>query len=95
MAPHWLLRISHCNSLGIFTNYKSSGRDKNFVYWVPHPGTLEPLQFPDYWKSGVEVFILYPNGKVSPLQERQMTCTGASNVYPIAIEGTLTMPSVQ
>ena len=39
-------------------------------------------------KSGLEVFILYPNGKVSPLQERQMTCTGASNVYPIAIEGT-------
>jgi threonine synthase len=39
-------------------------------------------------KSGVEVFILYPNGKVSPLQERQMTCTGASNVYPVAIEGT-------
>jgi threonine synthase len=39
-------------------------------------------------KSGVEVFILYPEGKVSPLQERQMTCTGASNVYPIAIEGT-------
>ena len=27
-------------------------------------------------KSGVEVFILYPNGKVSPLQERQPTaCT--------------------
>lgn len=39
-------------------------------------------------KEGVEVFILYPNGKVSPLQERQMTCTGASNVYPLAIEGT-------
>ena len=39
-------------------------------------------------KSGVEVFILYPEGKVSPLQERQMTCTGASNVYPVAIEGT-------
>ena len=36
----------------------------------------------------MKVFILYPNGKVSPLQERQMTCTGASNVYPIAIEGT-------
>lgn len=39
-------------------------------------------------KSGVTVFILYPNGKVSPLQERQMTCTGAHNVYPIAIEGS-------
>ena len=39
-------------------------------------------------KSGVTVFILYPNGKVSPLQERQMTCTGADNVFPLAIEGT-------
>ncbi len=39
-------------------------------------------------KSGVKVFILYPNGKVSPLQERQMTCTGANNVFPLAIEGT-------
>jgi len=34
------------------------------------------------------VFILYPNGKVSALQERQMTCTGAGNVFPLAIEGT-------
>ena len=39
-------------------------------------------------KRGVTVFILYPEGKVSPLQERQMTCTGASNVFPLAIEGT-------
>ena len=39
-------------------------------------------------KSGVKVFILYPDGKVSPLQERQMTCTGAENVFPLAIEGT-------
>ena len=34
------------------------------------------------------VFILYPKGKVSPLREMQMTCTGAENVFPIAIEGT-------
>lgn len=39
-------------------------------------------------KKGVKVFILYPDGKVSPLQERQMTCTGADNVFPLAIEGT-------
>ncbi len=39
-------------------------------------------------KKGVNIFILYPNGRVSPLQERQMTCTGASNVFPIAIDGT-------
>jgi threonine synthase len=39
-------------------------------------------------KRGVSVFILYPKGKVSSLQERQMTCTGAGNVFPLAIEGT-------
>jgi threonine synthase len=39
-------------------------------------------------KEGVTVFILYPKGKVSPLQEMQMTCTNAENVFPIAIDGT-------
>ena len=39
-------------------------------------------------KQNVNIFILYPNGRVSPLQERQMICTGASNVFPIAIDGT-------
>lgn len=39
-------------------------------------------------KEGVNIFILYPDGRVSPLQERQMSCTGESNVYPIAITGS-------
>lgn len=39
-------------------------------------------------KSGVKTFILYPDGRVSPLQERQMTCTGADNVFPLAIKGS-------
>lgn len=39
-------------------------------------------------KKGVRIFILYPQGRVSPLQERQMTTTGASNVFPIAINGS-------
>jgi len=39
-------------------------------------------------KHGVEIFMLYPDGGVSPLQERQMTCTGADNVFPIAIRGS-------
>jgi len=39
-------------------------------------------------KKGVNTFILYPEGRISPLQERQMTCTGAHNVFPIAIKGT-------
>jgi len=39
-------------------------------------------------KPRTAIFILYPDGRVSPLQERQMTCTGAANVHAIAIEGS-------
>ena len=39
-------------------------------------------------KEGVTSFILYPDGRISPLQERQMTCTGAANVFPLAIQGS-------
>lgn len=39
-------------------------------------------------KDGANIFILYPRGRTSPLQERQMTCTGAANVFPLAIQGT-------
>jgi threonine synthase len=39
-------------------------------------------------KNGVNVFILYPKGRIAELQERQMTCTAAKNIYPIPIEGT-------
>jgi threonine synthase len=39
-------------------------------------------------KPGAAIFILYPDGRVSPLQERQMTCTGAANVYALAVDGS-------
>lgn len=39
-------------------------------------------------QEGIEIFILYPNGRVAPLQERQMACTGAANVYAIPVPGT-------
>lgn len=39
-------------------------------------------------KPNTAIFILYPEGRVSPLQERQMACTGAANVHAIAIEGS-------
>ncbi len=34
-----------------------------------------------------DVFILFPHGRVSPVQQRQMTTSGAPNVQAIAIEG--------
>jgi len=39
-------------------------------------------------KPGTAIFILYPDGRVAPLQERQMACTGAANVFAIAVDGT-------
>ncbi len=39
-------------------------------------------------KPGVRSFILYPRGGVSPLQERQMTCTGSDTVFPLAVAGS-------
>ncbi|MBC8130554.1 MAG: threonine synthase [Rhizobiaceae bacterium] len=35
-----------------------------------------------------DIFILFPKGRVSPVQQRQMTTSGASNVRAIAIDGT-------
>ncbi len=39
-------------------------------------------------KKDVSVFIMHPKGKVSPIQEAQMTTVLDSNVHNIAVEGT-------
>ena len=39
-------------------------------------------------QEGITIFILYPDGRVAPLQERQMACTGADNVFAIPVPGT-------
>jgi threonine synthase len=38
--------------------------------------------------SQVDVFILYPHGRVSEVQRRQMTTAKATNIHTIALEGT-------
>ncbi len=40
-----------------------------------------------YGLPNIEVVILYPNGKISPLQEK-LFCTLGGNIRTIAIEGT-------
>lgn len=39
-------------------------------------------------KKGVDCIILFPHGRVSPIQERQMTTVEDSNIHCVAIEGT-------
>lgn len=39
-------------------------------------------------KKGVDCIILFPNGRVSPIQERQMTTVPDSNIHCVAVDGT-------
>ncbi|KAF2482870.1 threonine synthase-like protein [Neohortaea acidophila] len=39
-------------------------------------------------KKDVSVFIMYPKGKVSPIQEAQMTTVADNNVHCVSVEGT-------
>ena len=39
-------------------------------------------------RANIGIFVLYPNGRVSPLQELQMTCVTDANVHCLAIDGS-------
>lgn len=39
-------------------------------------------------RDAIDIFILYPHGRVSDVQRRQMTTVGAGNVHALAVEGT-------
>ncbi len=38
-------------------------------------------------RDRTDIFILFPEGKVSPVQQRQMTTSAAANVHAIAVQG--------
>ncbi len=39
-------------------------------------------------RDRIRIFVMHPRGKVSPLQERQMTTVPDANVFNLAVEGT-------
>ena len=39
-------------------------------------------------RSNIDIFVMFPNGRTSPLQERQMTTVADANVHALAIEGS-------
>ena len=39
-------------------------------------------------QAGIDIVILYPEGRVSDIQRRQMTTVESSNVHTVAVEGT-------
>ena len=43
---------------------------------------LKRVRFTD-----LDIYILFPNEKISEVQQRQMTTSGAANVHTLAIDG--------
>lgn len=39
-------------------------------------------------RSSVDLIVLFPNGRISDVQRRMMTTTGAANVHALAVDGT-------
>jgi threonine synthase len=39
-------------------------------------------------RRGIEIFMLHPHGRISPIQRRQMTTVPDANVHNLALEGT-------
>src|SRR5580704_11027952 len=39
-------------------------------------------------RAAIDIFMLYPKGRISEVQRRQMTSVAASNVHAIAVDGT-------
>ncbi len=39
-------------------------------------------------RAATDIFILFPKGRVSPVQQRQMTTAGEANVHAIAVDGS-------
>jgi threonine synthase len=39
-------------------------------------------------RDNIDIFILFPDGKVSPVQRRQMTTVADANVHALAVDGT-------
>jgi len=68
--------------------YFNRGEDKDLVILVATSGDTGGAVAAGFYNTlGIKVVILYPSGRVSPLQEKQLTTLGG-NVSAIEVEGS-------
>jgi threonine synthase len=78
--------MSRC--LGYFVNHPDSYRDKKITVLVATSGDTGGAVANGFYNvDGVDVVILYPSGKVSSVQELQLTTLG-KNITALEIDGT-------
>jgi threonine synthase len=95
----WLLELFHgptlafkdlaMQLLGLWmdrTLVRSSQRATILVATSGDTGAAAVEAFKD--REAIDLFVLFPDGRISPAQRLQMTTSGAPNVFPIAIRGT-------
>ena len=69
-------------------SYLNRGEDKPLTILVATSGDTGGAVAAGFYKTpGIRVVILYPSGKVSPLQEKQLTTLG-ENIIALEVDGT-------
>ena len=95
----WLMELFHgptfafkdlaLQILGCLFNQLLEERDQRLTIIVATSGDTGSAAIEAFRdRSRIDLFVLYPHGRISPVQRRQMTTIAASNVHALAIEGT-------
>ena len=98
-ADEWLLELFHGPTLafkdlalqlvGRLFDHVLSERDERITVLVATSGDTGSAAISGLAScSRAEIVVLYPEGRVSDVQRRQMTTVDAANVHAVAVEGT-------
>ncbi len=96
---HWLLELFHGPTLafkdfamqvlaGLMDHVLEQRQEKITIVGATSGDTGSAAIEAFRGKSSVEVFILFPDGRVSDVQRRQMTAVADENIHTIALDGT-------
>jgi threonine synthase len=96
---HWLLELFHGPTLAfkdialqllghLFEHFLSRSGDHMTVLGATSGDTGSAAIAATANRRNIETFILYPHGRPSDTQRRQMTCVDAPNIHAIAVEGS-------
>jgi threonine synthase len=100
LAPnHWVMELFHGPTLAfkdyamqllgnLFNHVLGARGDRVTIVGATSGDTGSAAIEACKGRDAIDIFILFPNGRVSEVQRRQMTCVDAANVHAIAVDGT-------